>query len=102
MTQIITASGKTRSLTPHCDDVLVDPNAKRLSVEYARARASINEDYKLNFKGNQAMAERVRRQSKDTVIQYLGGKVAKKLVEKDGKKYTQLMVTFPDGSQANL
>lgn len=90
----INASGQSRSLTPHCDAVLLDPAGKG-SVEYARARSAINEDFKLNYPGNQALAKRLRKSSKRTVVEFLKGKVSR-------NKEDKLIVTFPDNSVAHL
>ena len=103
ITAAVTASGKRieveeSSLSPHCDQLLINKDAKRLSVEYAKARSAINEDFKVNFAANQALAKRLRSDRKRKIVDHLGGKVSKK--HEDGKM--KLLVTFPDGSTANL
>lgn len=85
---------KRTSLTPNFDTLVLDPHG-RGSVEYARARDAINQDYKLNFAGNQPLAKRYRKASKEAVVEYLKGTVGK-------NKENKLIVTFPDGSIANL
>lgn len=94
-TETINANGKRMSLSPHCDTLIIDPSAPKLSVEYARARNSIAEDFKLNVKGNEALAKRMRKQSKQKVVKFLNGKVSKNA---EGN----LIVTFPDNSVARL
>ncbi len=89
------ATGKRTSLTPNCDACWINPHAPRLNVEYARARASINEDFKLNFKMSQPTAKNIRKRSKKAVIEALSGVVSKNT---EGK----LIVTFPDQSVARL
>src|SRR5687767_4661714 len=64
------------SLTPNSDKVFINKKAPRLSVEYAKARNAIYEDYKLLFASNQAMAKRVKKEHKDRAVNYLEGKVA--------------------------
>lgn len=85
---------KRTSLTPNFDKLVLDPHS-RGSIEYARARHSINEDFKLNFAGNQPLAKRYRKASKEAVVEFLKGKVSK-------NKENKLIVTFPDGSIAHL
>ena len=92
--QTINAAGKQTELTPHCNNTLLNPEGKG-SVEYARARSAINEDFKINFPRNEALAKRLRKESKRTVIEHLGGVVSRN----DEKK---LIVTFPDKSIARL
>lgn len=91
----IQANGKRVSLTPNGDQIIIDPSSSRLSIEYAKARSAINADFALNVKGNEAMARRLRRESKTKVVDFLGGKVSK---NDKGK----LIVTFPDQSIAHL
>jgi hypothetical protein len=94
-TESINANGKRTSLSPHCDTIILDPNAPKLSVEYAKARSAIAEDFKLNVKGNEPLAKRLRKQSKQEVVKFLNGKVSK---NPEGN----LIVTFPDNSVARL
>lgn len=95
-TQTINATGKRVSLTQHADKLFIDPNAKRLSVEYAKARNAWQADFKENFKMNEPMAKRMRRQMREATIEFLNGKVSKS--EKTGK----FIVTFPDNTVAVL
>jgi hypothetical protein len=103
-TLIQVSTGKRISLTPNCDGVFIDP-AGRGSVEYAKARTAIDADYRINFAMNQPLAKNKRRESKTAIINVLGGKVSSKMVEdkKDPtKKRKQFIITFNDGSIANL
>jgi hypothetical protein len=109
-TTVVTASGKRLSLSSHADQIIIDSNAPRLSVEYAKARDAIQADFRENFKMNQPMAKRMKRQSKETVIEFLGGKVSKKVLTPEDKDYNtkrggsqfKMLVTFPDNSVARL
>ena len=93
-TQTISANGKQTELTPNCNATLLNPEGKG-SVEYARARSAINEDFKLNFPRNEALAKRIRKESKRTVVSFLKGEVTRNTENK-------LIVTFPDKSIARL
>jgi hypothetical protein len=91
------------SLRPNAEACFIDNKAAKLSVEYARARTAINEDYKLMFPRNQALAKRMRQESKKEVVSFLDGKVSKKWNDmEDTSKGYKLIVSFPDGSVANL
>lgn len=104
----VTASGKeikaeVSSLTPNCDKMLLDKNAPRLSVEYAKARMNINEDFKFVFSFNQPLAKKFRKEWKRNVVSFLDGKVStKEEANKQGKMEKKIIVTFPDGSVARL
>jgi hypothetical protein len=106
----VTASGKRLSLTSSADAIIVDPGAPRLSVEYAKARGAIQADFRENFKMNQPMAKRMRKEQKQIVIEHLKGKVSKKTIEVGDKEYNKerggeqykMLVTFPDNSVARL
>lgn len=93
-TETIKANGTKVSLTPNCDKLVIDPEG-RGSIEYARARNAINMDYSLLFRSNQALAKRLRREQKKTVVSFLKGEVSK---NGEGK----LIVTFPDKTVARL
>ena len=98
---VVSANGQKQVINgmhPHFDKLVLDQNARKLSVEYAKARIAINEDYKLNFARNQALAKRIRRESKNVVIEVLGGKVSTK-TEGNEKK---VLVTFPDQTVARI
>jgi erythromycin esterase-like protein len=96
----ITASGKRLSLTAHADAVMLDPTG-RGSVEYAKARVAIKKDFQENFKMNQPLAKRLRKQTRHIVVDHLKGKVSLKKSE-DKKEKDYYIVTFPDGSVARL
>lgn len=106
----VTASGKRLSLTSNADTIIVDAGAPRLSVEYAKCRGAIQADFRENFKMNQPMAKRMRREAKQIVIEHLKGKVSKKTIEQSDPEYSKerggeqykMLVTFPDGSVARL
>lgn len=103
--RLMNVSGTTKitSLNPNCDACMIDNTAAKLSVEYARARTAINEDFKLTFPANQALAKRIRKESKTRTVAFLGGKVSKKWNDmEDTAKGFKLIVTFPDGTVANL
>jgi hypothetical protein len=89
------------SLTPNCDLVFINKNAK-LSVEYAKARNAIEEDFKTMFRSNQAMAKKVRKEYKTKVVAHMDGKVSWAEKDKGGKKHRYLIVTFPDHTVATL
>lgn len=99
----INASGKCviTSTTPNADKFFPNKNAPKLSIEYAKGRAAIGEDFKQNLTFNVALAKRIKRQSKEVLINFLDGKVSKKQTDASKKGYT-MIVTFPDGSVANL
>lgn len=106
----VTGKDSVSSTTPNCDSVYLDKNAPRLSVEYAKARKAINDDYALMQPRNQALAKRLRKESKHRVVAFLEGKVSRKTLNagdpgyKDDKQGEQfrMIVTFADGSVANL
>ncbi len=94
----VNGAGKIISMvttTPHCDAILINDKAPRLSVEYAKCRTAINEDFKLMFASNQALAKRQRSESKHRIVAHLKGEVSR---NKEG----DLIVTFPDTSVARL
>ena len=114
-TDTITATGKSISLTPNSDAMFLNEDASKLSVEYAKARNAINADFRILVKGNVALAKRIRRESKRTVVEFLKGKVSKKqdilrdkdnnpVLDSDGKEQQEMkfLVTFPDNSVARL
>jgi hypothetical protein len=82
------------SYTPAMNNLFINPDG-RGSVEYAKARVAINEDFRTIFEYNQALAKRTRKEAKRAMVQLLGGKVSKNNKEK-------LIVTFPDNSVARL
>lgn len=103
--EVMSASGKTVvfSTTPNCDKVFLNREAPKRSVEYAKARTAINEDFMENKVHNVALAKRVRKESKHKVVAFLEGKVSKKWNDPaDESKGFKYIVSFPDGSQANL
>lgn len=104
MEVIQATTGKRVSLTPNLDKIFIDPT-NRGSVEYARARNAINADFRVNFKMNQPLAIKLRRQSKRVAVEALNGTVSKKMVDDEknpGKQRPVFIVTFPDKSVANL
>jgi hypothetical protein len=92
---IVQASNPTKSLTPHLDQCFIDPKGPRLSLEYAKGRAALNEDFKFLFAMNEPLAKRKRKELRHALVELLGGKVS--LNEK--KKH---IVTFPDNTVARL
>lgn len=101
-TTVVTPNGKKETIsatTANFDQLQLNKEGKR-SIEYARARTAINEDYKNNFKSNQALAKRVRKACKEVVVEVLEGKVSTKVDEKTKEK--KILVTFPDHSVARL
>lgn len=102
---IIKANGKKEVIegtTPHFDKLVIDINAPKLSIEYAKGRVAVNEDFQLNYPRNQALARRLRRASKDVLVEALGGKVSTKVETVNGKTEKKILVTFRDQSVARL
>ena len=98
---IIPSTGKRHSLTPALDRIVLDMTRKA-SVNYAEARAALNEDFHRNKQDlGEAIAARTRKKYKRALVDMLEGVVSKRVDKADEKKY-QLIVTFKDGSVANL
>lgn len=105
--EVMSASGKVKlnSTTPNSDLLFIDSNAPKKSIEYARARVAINADFACNMTHNAALAKRIRRESKERTVSFLGGKVSKKMLDErdaQGNQRWKMIVTFKDGSVANL
>lgn len=81
-----------KKMQRHIDGVNFNLNGKK-SVEYAKARAAINQDVNELYKDNAAGGKNFKVAAKKTSIEFLGGKIQK---EADGKKW----VVFPDNSKA--
>ena len=103
---LVSPNGKKEVINgihPNFDKLVLDQNAPKMSVEYAKARDAINEDYKLNYGRNVALAKRIRRESKNVVIEVLGGKVSTKTeTMSNGKSEKKVLITFPDNTVARI